>query len=104
MIIKVLLLLEENLDACPKQVNVSPVFHGVSLLGEPGKVCAVSTFRFSSISSDESGMSLTVRGEPQEVVAVMFAVFKEGSLRCVDKTAIIQPSGTAQLKCIPSDH
>ncbi len=57
-------------------VNVAPAFGGVALLGEAGKIAAVSTYRFASIMPGPSGKGVTaeLRGKPGEVVPLMFAL------------------------------
>ena len=48
---------------------------GVALLGEIGKVTAVSTFRFAAVGLGSTGGSLEVelRGSPDELVTLLFA-------------------------------
>ena len=84
------------------QVNISPVVNGAALLGEAGKVTAVSAYRFSSIVASDShddqgglgnggGISVGLRGKPGEVVEVMFAV----AGKCVARPTKIGADGTS---------
>ena len=59
----------------PTQVNVAPLLNGLALLGEAGKVTAVSSYRFASISVDNStsGLSVDLRGGPGELVTLLWA-------------------------------
>ena len=79
------------------QANVAPVFGGIALLGEAGKVTAVSTYRFASVTVGSSSSKLTVglRGKAGESVLLLFAVQSASSdYTCVSKTAIVGPDGT----------
>ena len=81
------------------QVNISPVVNGAALLGEAGKVTAVSAYRFSSIVASghdqggrgNAGISVGLRGKPGEVVEVMFAV----AGKCVARPTKIGADGTS---------
>ena len=80
-------------------VNIAPVINGAVLLGEAGKVTAVSSFRFSSVGASTtgtatgagSGIAVGLRGKAGEVVALMFSV----GGKCVDTAATIGADGTA---------
>lgn len=79
------------------QVLVSPVMQGVALLGEVGKVTPVSVYRFSSIYSNSSGMTVHLRGKPDEYVTILFALGKDN--HCVQKTVAIALDGTQSVFC-----
>jgi hypothetical protein len=70
---------------------------GVALLGEGGKVAAVSTFRFASVAAKGAGVEVAVRGAPGEVVALMFA--RAGA--CEDARATVGADGTASVAFPP---
>ena len=79
----------------PALVNVAPVHGETALLGEAGKVTAVSVFRFGSVSSSSSGLAVTVRGAPGEAVELMFAKKGAGgAFACVAKQATVGAEGT----------
>ena len=63
-------------------LNIAPVFgkRALALLGEVGKIAAVSTYRFSSVALAADGNSLQValRGKPGETVSLLFAVLSMG--------------------------
>ena len=78
-----LCLPEQHYDGAA-QLNLAPIFDtaatgqsqpGVALLGEIGKVTAVSTFRFAAVGLGSTGGSLEVelRGSPDELVTLLFA-------------------------------
>jgi hypothetical protein len=83
----------------PALVNVAPVHGETALLGEAGKVTAVSVFRFASVASSassSSGLTVTVRGAPGEAVELMFAQKGAGgAFVCVAKQAVVGADGTA---------
>jgi hypothetical protein len=66
---------------------------GVALLGEAGKVAAVSTFRFSSVVAQGAGVEVALRGAPGEVVTLLFA--RSGA--CVDVNVSVGGDGTARV-------
>jgi len=80
-------------------VNVAPAFGGVALLGEAGKIAAVSTYRFASIMPGPSGKGVAaeLRGKPGEVVPLMFASGSAAApaLKCTVVPTTIGPDGTA---------
>lgn len=56
-------------------VNVAPVFGGTTaLLGEAGKITAVSSYRFSSVVPGSGGVAVGLRGKSGEVVTLLVAV------------------------------
>ena len=61
------------------QLNIAPVFNGLALLGEAGKVTSVSTYRFSSVAAasqgegSRQGLTVAMRGKPGEAVGLLFA-------------------------------
>lgn len=72
--------------------------NGAALLGEAGKVTAVSAYRFSSVTPTSTataaggdGITVGLRGKPGEVVELMFAV----GGHCVAKPTTIGADGTA---------
>jgi hypothetical protein len=86
------------------QVNIAPLVNGAALLGEAGKVTAVSAYRFSSVMPTRTtttsiggagggggGITVGLRGKPGEIVELMFAV--DG--QCVAKPTTIGSDGTA---------
>merc|ERR1711970_717117 len=44
------------------QINIAPVYGNIALLGEAGKVTAVSTHRFWTIKIAQGGLSVNIRG------------------------------------------
>lgn len=77
------------------QINIAPVFSAgsasqLALLGEAGKVTAVSTYRFAAVEPSASGLTAHLRGKAGEVIKLLFA--KDG--KCVAQTAIIGADGT----------
>ena len=96
----------------PALVNIAPVHGDIALLGEAGKVTAVSVFRFASVApaaaaADDTngggGLEVHLRGVPGESVQLLFA--KRGAARgggaggdsfaCVAQTTTIGADGTA---------
>jgi hypothetical protein len=85
------------------QVNIAPLVDGAALLGEAGKVTAVSAYRFSYVMPTRTagggvvgdggggGISVGLRGKPGEIVELMFAVHGQ----CVAKPTTIGSDGTA---------
>jgi hypothetical protein len=58
-------------------LNIAPLIGGQhALLGEQGKITAVSTYRFSSVGAAEApagGIVVTLRGKPAEAIVLLFA-------------------------------
>ena len=86
--------------------NVAPVFGSVALLGEAGKIAAVSTYRFKSIAATTAGIAAELRGKSGEVVNLMVATKGAGggdsdSYTCSSKAVTIGADGTAAVT-IPS--
>lgn len=81
----------------PALINVAPVHGDVALLGEAGKVTAVSVFRFASVSPAANGLELHLRGVPGETVPLLFAKRKSGGndFGCVQQVTTIGADGTA---------
>ena len=73
-------------------LNAAPVVGGAALLGEAGKVAALSTRRFANVSFD-GGMAAVLRGAPGEVVSVQFASGYPDALACVVVNATIGGGG-----------
>ncbi len=77
-----------------------PVFARVALLGEAGKVTAVSTHRFASVVPAPDALALALRGEPGEQVTLLFATQADDGAgdeyACVAKTVAIGDDGTAR--------
>ena len=59
-------------------MHVAPTFgaRAFALLGEAGKVAAISTYRFASVelAADGSSLEVALRGKPGEEVTLLFAV------------------------------
>ena len=73
---------------------LAPVLGGVALLGEAGKVAAVSTYRFASVAAASGGgVAISLRGAPSEVVTLLFA--DAASLACASLDVTIGDDGTA---------
>ena len=77
------------------QINIAPAFSAgsasqLALLGEAGKVTAVSTYRFAAEEPSASGLTAHLRGKAGEVIKLLFA--KDG--KCVAQTAFIGADGT----------
>ena len=76
-------------------LNVAPLFSsGTALLGEAGKVTAVSTYRFASVSAT----SATIRGKAGEVVELLFAKKSGAAYTCSSLSVKMPGSGTAVVK------
>ena len=68
--------------------NVAPVFaNGLALLGEVGKVTAMSTHRFESVSVSATALTVQLRGSPGERVVVAYCAKADGF--------VIRQKGTA---------
>jgi hypothetical protein len=80
-------------------VNVAPAFGDVALLGEAGKIAAVSTYRFASIAPGPSGKGVVaeLRGKPGEVVPLMFA--GSAAAAAADSSSSGGEVAVAALKC-----
>eukprot|EP01052_Picozoa_sp_SAG31_P033108 SAG31_NODE_3702_length_3974_cov_13.982452_2_plen_254_part_00 len=81
-------------------VNVAPVFGHKALLGEAGKITAVSTYRFVAVVPKDDGISTTIRGKPGENVTLLFAIRSQQGLvytefSCMAKPVIVDQSGQA---------
>ena len=77
----------------PQQTNVAPVLpNGAVLLGEAGKVAAVSTYRVLELSV--GGETVTVQGAPGEVVPLLFAHAADG-YTVAARSVAIGADGTA---------
>lgn len=83
--------------------NVAPVFGSVALLGEAGKITAISTYRFKLIDVTAAGIEATLRGKPGEIVTLMVATKSASgnSYSCSGKPITIGLDGTASAM-IPS--
>ena len=78
----------------PDQLNIAPVMGGVALLGEQGKVTAVSTYRFTSVVAGEGGLEVTMQGETSETITLMFAR-KAAGYKLQAMPVVIGANGTA---------
>jgi hypothetical protein len=89
----------------PQQVNIAPVIGGVALLGEKGKVTAVSTFRFPAVAASSAeaqdsagGLDVTVRGAVGESVTLFYATAgAAGKYSVQSKAVVVGPAGTTKL-------
>lgn len=85
-------------DHIPDQINIAPVINGVAVLGEAGKVAAVSTYRFKSVAAGgpapEDGAKVEIRGEAKEVVVILYAATSTGHA-IAQRTVRIGQGGTA---------
>ena len=82
-------------------VYVAPVFGGagLALLGELGKVAAVSTYRFASVAlaADGGALEVALRGAPGETVALAFAARDGDEYACRAVNATVGDDGTASV-------
>ena len=76
-------------------VNVAPLFGDKALLGEAAKITAVSSYRFSSVRADASGIVADLRGKSGEVVTLLVATKSGGALTCSTQMVTIGAGGTA---------
>ena len=80
-------------------LNVAPLIGGQhALLGEQGKITAVSTYRFVSVgAADGGGIAVAMRGKAGEAITLMFATrdTSSGAFRCVAVGATVAADGTA---------
>ena len=79
-------------------INVAPVFGDVALLGEAGKIAAVSTYRFRSVSGTAAGITADLRGKGGEAVTLLVATRSGSGFACSAKTVAIGADGTATAK------
>ena len=79
-------------------VNVAPVFGDVALLGEAGKIVAVSTYRFRSVSGTTAGITADLRGKGGEAVTLLVATRSGSGFACSAKMVAIGADGTATAK------
>merc|ERR1712232_95384 len=82
-------------DSPTAQINIAPVFNGVALLGELGKVTAVSTHRFKSVVAAGGQMAVSLRGKAGEDVSLIFALVQASGVTCVGLDSTICADGTA---------
>ena len=82
-------------------VHVAPVLGGagLALLGELGKVAAVSTYRFASVAlaADGGALEVALRGAPGETVALAFAARDGDEYACRAVNATVGDDGTASV-------
>ena len=83
------------MDLSDDIVNIAPLFGSKALLGEASKIAAVSSYRFSSVSGDATGIVAHLRGRSGEVVTLMVATKNGASFACSTKTVTIGADGTA---------
>ena len=77
-------------------VNAAPVVTSkATLLGEAGKVAAVSTYRFASVAADGDDVKVGLRGDPGEAVTLLFATPADAGFACAPLVATIGADGTA---------
>ena len=79
----------------PAQWGVAPLVDGLALLGEEGKVAAVSSYRFASIVAGGGSAAVGLRGAPGEAVTLLWAAAP--SLVIQRMTVSLGPDGTAQV-------
>ena len=82
-------------------VNVAPVINGVALLGEVGKVTAVSSHRFASVAPSSTsaslgaGLNVGLRGKAGEEVTLLYATGSAtAGYKCETQTVTIGSDGT----------
>ena len=82
-------------------LNIAPLIGGQhALLGEAGKISAVSTYRFASVSSASAGgIVANLRGKPGEKVTLLFATRTgtSGPFTCKNQPVAIGTDGTAKV-------
>lgn len=81
-------------------LNIAPLVSGQhALLGEAGKVTAVSAYRFASVSSGSGGIVVSMRGKPGELVTLLFATRSgpSGPFACKSRVTTIGAGGTASM-------
>jgi hypothetical protein len=66
----------------------------VALLGEAGKVCPVSTYRFASVTPSAKQVQVTMRGKPAELVQLLYATKSGREWACKASTATIGSDGS----------
>jgi hypothetical protein len=80
-------------------LNIAPLIGGQhALLGEAGKIAAVSTYRFTSVYAAASGGIVTaLRGKPSELITLLFATRPDtsGTFACKSQNVTIGADGTA---------
>ena len=81
-------------------LNIAPLLGGQhALLGEAGKIAAVSTYRFASVSAAPGGgIHVVLRGKPQEKVTLLFATRGGNSFGCKSRQAVIGADGKATVE------
>ena len=72
---------------------------GVALLGEMGKLTAVSFYRFPLVERGAKGITVTVQGKPGEMVQLVVAhvVASSGHVTCSTHDVSVAGSGRATL-------
>ena len=82
-----------NFEHDPQQTNIAPVLpNGAVLLGEAGKVTAISTYRFLGVAAD--GATVTLQGQPGERIQLLLAHAAD-RFAVTRRTAVIGADGTA---------
>jgi hypothetical protein len=76
----------------PAQWNVAPLVGGLAVLGEEGKVAAVSSYRFASIAAAGGAATVALRGAPGEDVTLLWAAAP--SLAIQRKAVVLGGDGT----------
>ena len=91
-----------NFTVAPEgsQYNIAPVIGGVALLGEAGKVTAVSTHRFASAipAPGGDGLDLALRGKPGEHITLLYSSDRGP---CKSQAATVGPKGTTFVRLEP---
>lgn len=82
-------------EGVPDLLHASPVLGGIALLGEATKIAAIASYRFASVQPASSGSGLTVslRGAPKEVVTLLYSEGAAGST-IKSKTVTLGSDGT----------
>ena len=87
------------LDDSDTILNIAPLMGGEhALLGEAGKIAAVSTYRFASVKDGATGgIDVALRGKPGEKVTLLFAtrVGEGGPFVCKSRQGVVGSDGTA---------
>lgn len=83
-------------------LNIAPLMGGQhALLGEQGKIAAVSTYRFAYVQAGtQGGIEVSLRGKPGEKVSLLFATraCESGPFACKSHQGTIGGDGTATVE------
>lgn len=85
-------------------INLAPLFEGVALLGELGKVTAVSSHRFTDVSAAGGTLTVSLRGQAGESVLLAFAKSRPGTaaVGCSVRTVRVSVPRPWRLPWFPS--